>query len=223
MRTVKGYLANKRSILALLTVLALMAMLATQAVWAQDEDDACTESSGVVKCTYAEKDTDPVATFTAVSPENDPVEFSLKGDDSGDFTIDRRGVLRFEKSPDYENPASAKADNLSLAERNVYEVTVLASDVRPVGAEGATPVSEIDVIVTVTNVDEPATLTMDRVQPQIAQPLNAILTDPDGAPSGTVWLWSVSKVNRPQLANDTHWQPAAAIANNAALYTPDWG
>ena len=32
MRTVKGYLANKRSILALLAVLALMALLATQAV-----------------------------------------------------------------------------------------------------------------------------------------------------------------------------------------------
>ena len=187
MRINERFLVNKRSILALLAVLALMALLATQAVWAQDEDDACTESSGVVKCTYAEKDTDPVATFTAVSPEDDPVEFSLKGEDAGDFTIDRRGVLKFMKSPDYENPASAKAENLSLAERNVYEVTVLASDVRPVGAEGATPVSEIDVTVTVTNVDEPATLTMDRVQPQVSQPLNAILTDPDGAPSGTVW------------------------------------
>ena len=221
MRINERFLVNKRSILALLAVLALMALLATQAVWAQDEDDACTESSGVVKCTYAEKDTDPVATFTAVSPEDDPVEFSLKGEDAGDFTIDRRGVLKFMKSPDYENPASAKAENLSLAERNVYEVTVLASDVRPVGAEGATPVSEIDVTVTVTNVDEPATLTMDRVQPQVSQPLNAILTDPDGAPSGTVWEWSVSKVNRPQLGNDTHWQPAGATTTNAILYTPD--
>ena len=221
MRTNRRFLVNKRSILALLAVLALMAMLAAQAVWAQDEDVACTESSGVVKCTYAEKDTDPVATFTAVSPEDDPVEFSLKGEDGGDFTIDRRGVLRFKKSPDYENPASAKAEELSLAERNVYEVTVLASDVRPVGAEGATPVSEIDVTVTVTNVDEPATLTMDRVQPEVSRTLTAILTDPDGAPSGTVWVWSVSKVNRPQLANDTHWQPAAATTTNAATYTPE--
>ena len=216
MRTIEKYLVNKRSILALLAVLALMAMLATQAVWAQDENDACTESSGVVKCTYAEKDTDPVATFTATSPEDDPVDFSLKGPDRGDFTIDRRGVLRFAKSPDFEDPTGGQNGN-----SNTYEVTVLASDVRPVGAEGATPVSEIAVTVTVTNVDEPAVLTMDRVQPQVNVALPTTLTDPDGNPSGTVWLWSVSKVNRPQLGNDTHWQPAAASTTNAAIYTPD--
>ena len=215
MKTNQRFLVNKRSILALLAVLALMAMLAAQAVWAQDEDDACTESSGVVKCTYAEKDTDPVATFTATSPEDDKVEFSLKGDDSGDFTIDRRGVLSFKKSPDFENPTGGVAND-----SNIYEVTVLASDVRPVGAEGATPVSEIDVTVTVTNVDEPATLTMDRVQPQVGVTLPATLTDPDGSPSGEVWSWSVSKVNRPQLGNDTHWQPAAGTDTNRNSYLP---
>ena len=47
MRTIEKYLANKRSILALLAVLALMALLATQVVWAQDEeDDPCTEDRG---------------------------------------------------------------------------------------------------------------------------------------------------------------------------------
>ena len=215
MRTNQRFLVNKRSILALLAVLALMAMLAAQAVWAQDEDDACTESSGVVKCTYAERDTDPVATFTATSPEDDEVEFSLKGDDSGDFTIDRRGVLSFKKSPDFESPTGGVAND-----SNIYEVTVLASDVRPAGAEGATPVSEIAVTVTVTNVDEPATLTMDRVQPQVGVTLPTTLTDPDGGPSGPVWSWSVSKVNRPQLGNDTHWQPAAGTDTNQSSYTP---
>ena len=102
MRTVKGYLANKRSILALLAVLALMALLATQAVWAQDEEDEpCSKDGDVVKCTYAENDTDPVVRIFATSPERDEVEFSVEGLDAADFTVDG-GVLRFKKSPNYE-------------------------------------------------------------------------------------------------------------------------
>ena len=69
MRTVKGYLANKRSILALFAVLALMAMLATQVVWAQDEeDDPCTEDGGVIRCAYAEIDTEPVVRHLCDEP-----------------------------------------------------------------------------------------------------------------------------------------------------------
>ena len=79
LRTNRRFLVNKRSILALLAVLALMALLATQAVWAQDEeDDPCSKDGDVVKCTYAENDTDPVVRIFATSPERDEVEF-LRG------------------------------------------------------------------------------------------------------------------------------------------------
>ena len=105
MRTNQRFLVNKRSILALLAVLALMALLATQAVWAQDEEDEpCSKDGDVVRCTYAENDTEPVVRIFATSPERDEVEFSVEGLDAPDFTIDG-GVLRFKKSPSYEQPS----------------------------------------------------------------------------------------------------------------------
>ena len=106
MRTIEKYLANKRSILALLAVLALMALLAllaTQAVWAQDEeDDPCSKDGDVVKCTYAENDTDPVVRIFATSPERDEVEFSLWRVLTPPTSPSMEGVLRFKKSPNYE-------------------------------------------------------------------------------------------------------------------------
>ena len=118
MRTIEKYLANKRSILALLAVLALMAMLATQAVWAQDEeDDPCSKDGDVVRCTYAENDTEPVVRIYATSPERDEVEFSLEGVDAADFTIDG-GVLRFKKSPSYEQPTDRVRAEVTAVEDN---------------------------------------------------------------------------------------------------------
>ena len=58
----------------------------------------------MVRCTYAENDTEPVVRIYATSPERDEVEFSLEGIDAPDFTIDG-GVLRFKKSPSYEQPS----------------------------------------------------------------------------------------------------------------------
>ena len=105
MKTNQRFLVNKRGILALLAVLALMALLATQVVWAQEEEDEpCTEDGGVIRCAYAEIDKEPVVRIYATSPERDEVEFSLEGIDAPDFTIDG-GVLRFKKSPSFEQPS----------------------------------------------------------------------------------------------------------------------
>ena len=62
----------------------------------------------------------------------------------------------------------------------VYEVTVRASEVRASDAEGATMSTTQTIKVTVTNVEEPGTIDLTRVQPQTGVSLMASLTDPDG-------------------------------------------
>ena len=239
MRTVKGYLANK-SLLALLAVLALMALLATQAVWAQDEEDEpCTEDGGVIRCAYAENDTEPVVRIYATSPERDEVEFSLEGIDAPDFTIDG-GVLSFKKSPSFEQPSdrmraeveaveddpgtdadeTVKAVSEEEAGDNEYHVTVRSSDVRPAGAKGATPTSTVDVIVSVSNVDEDGTVDISWRQPEVNTELTATASDPDQITGvGTTYEWSIPKVSRPTLTNDSHWQDPEG-SNNSSTYTP---
>ena len=242
MRTIEKYLANKRSILALLAVLALMAMLATQAVWAQDEeDDPCPEDGGVIRCAYAENDTDPVVRIYATSPERDEVEFSVEGVDAPDFTIDG-GVLRFKKSPSYEQPSdraraevtaveddpetdadeTVKAVTAEEAIDNEYHVTVRATDVRPEGAKGAAPSSTVDVIVSVSNVDEDGTVDINWRQPEVTTQLTAVASDPDVISGTTTYEWSIPKVSRPTLTNDSHWQDPEGD-NNSNTYTPEVG
>ena len=242
MRTVKGYLANK-SLLALLAVLALMALLATQAVWAQDEEDEpCTEDGGVIRCAYGENDTEPVVRIYATSPERDEVEFSVEGVDAPDFTIDG-GVLRFKKSPSYEQPSdrvraeveaveddpdtdadeTVKAVPAEEADDNEYHVTVRSTDVRPAGAKGATPTSTVDVIVSVSNVDEDGTVDISWRQPEVTTELTAVASDPDVISGTTTYEWSIPKVSRPTLTNDSHWQDPAGTDNNSDTYTPAVG
>ena len=243
MRTVKGYLANK-SLLVLLAVLALMALLATQAVWAQDEEDEpCTEDGGVIRCAYAENDTEPVVRIYATSPERDEVEFSLEGIDNPDFTIDG-GVLSFKKSPSFEEPSdrmraeveavendpltdadeTVKAVSEEEAGDNEYHVTVRSSDVRPAGAKGATPTSTVDVIVSVSNVDEDGTVDISWRQPEVTTALTAIASDPDKITGGApTYEWSIPKVSRPTLTNDSHWQDPAGSGNNSDTFTPAVG
>ena len=81
-----------------------------------------------------------VATYTASGA--DSVQWSLLGDDAGDFNING-GQLTFRTSPDYEDPADANIDN-------VYMVTVVAT--------AGDLTDDQDVTVTVSNVDELGTL-----------------------------------------------------------------
>ena len=243
MRTIQRLLVNKRSILALLAVLALMALLATQAVWAQDEEDEpCSKDGDVIRCAYAENDTEPVVRIFATSPERDEVEFSVEGVDAPDFTIDG-GVLRFKKSPSYEQPSdrvraeveavednpdtdadeTVKAVSAEEADDNEYHVTVRSTDVRPEGAKGATPTSTVDVIVSVSNVDEDGTVDISWRQPEVTTELTAVASDPDVISGTTTYEWSIPKVSRPTLTNDSHWQDPFGSDNNSDTYTPAVG
>ena len=87
---------------------------------------------------YAENGTQEVAQFDATNPGGGTLEWSLKGDDAGDFTI-AGGTLRFGTTPNYEAPADDDTDN-------EYLVTVVASDGSQRGG--------LAVTVDVTNVNE---------------------------------------------------------------------
>ena len=127
---------------------------------------------------FAENRTVPVATFFAYDQDGDAIGWSLSGPDDDLFTIDD-GVLAFREPPNYEDPQSATS-GVSLAERNVYRVTV--------GAGGGTH----DVAVRVTDVDEAGTASIDRRQPQVSRPLEALLSDEDDGVSGQRWQWARS-------------------------------
>ena len=100
--------------------------------------------TGAHEFTHPENDT-AVGTFTASDAEDDTVTWSLAGDDASLFDI-AAGELRFGSPPDFETPADVGADN-------VYDVTVQASDDGGVTGHAVT--------VTVTDVDEAATIASD--------------------------------------------------------------
>ena len=131
---------------------------------------------------YAEKGTDPVATFTATDPEGESIVWSVAEIDAGEFTI-VNGVLRFKSAPDFENPQGGPGNNSVT-----YEVTVQASD----GGAAATTAME-PVTIEVTNVEEPGTITLSTLQPQVGVVITAMLTDPDnigGDNLGSIsWQW----------------------------------
>jgi hypothetical protein len=83
-----------------------------------------------------------VAAFPAFDPEGAAIGYALTGPDADAFEIDASGMLTFAAAPDAE--ALGAADGT-----NAYRVTVEAT------AAGSTVTQ--DVIVTVTDVDEPAT------------------------------------------------------------------
>ena len=102
--------------------------------------------SGPASESYAENGTGPVATYTASGPDAALATWTLGGDDAGDFSISRSGVLTFASVPDFENPADADTDN-------VYMVTVEADD--------GTYMDTHEVTVTVTEMNEPPAIAGD--------------------------------------------------------------
>ena len=107
------------------------------------------EVSGQQNLSFAENHaTDRVlATYSATDPEDPSAQitrWSTSGTDGGDFTINEQGELRFRNVPDYERPADSGKDN-------VYSFSVRASDGSLYGY--------LPVTVTVTDVNEPPTIT----------------------------------------------------------------
>ena len=138
--------------------------------------------TGTSSARYSENGTAPIAAFTAFDEGEHTIRWSLSGRDDDLFTIDG-GVLAFREPPNYEDPQSA-ADGARLSERNVYRVTVEA-------AGGTRNVS-----VSVTDVDEAGTASIDRPQPQVDRPLSASLSDEDDRVADKRWQWARSEDGR---------------------------
>ena len=149
---------------------------------------------------YAENGTAAVATFTADDPEGKSITWDLGGEDAAEFSIEN-GVLRFENSPDFENPDDQNTNN-------TYEVTIEASD----GGQDTTAMK--DVIIEVTNVDEPGTVTLSTLQPQVDVAITATLDDPDNGTADITWQWyrgssPISGANDGANSTTSSYTPAA--------------
>ena len=118
-----------------------------------------------------------VTRYTANDPEGAPLTWLLSGADADDFELSNDGDLRFRAEPDFERPGDGDGDN-------IYRLGVWVSDGHN------TPSREV--FVTVTNVDEPGSISLTSIQPQVGTPLTAALTDPDGGITGRSWQWQSS-------------------------------
>ena len=160
---------------------------------------------------YPENGTGMVATYRVVGEELIRVTWSpLAGNDAGDFTLVREGpnegALRFNSPPDYENPTDAD-------EANTYQVTVVA---RVTTDKVVDDLVELEVTVTVTNVDEDGGVTLEApdyagqavalmaldqagqetmagVSPVVGREITAALMDYDNVEDGTTtWQWAIT-------------------------------
>ena len=165
--------------------------------------DEMPELTGEAPEEYAENGTAAVATFRATDPEGKSITWSLTGSDAEDFSIEG-GVLRFEDPPDYETPADNGTDN-------TYEVTINASD----GGQDTTTAT-MEVEIEVTNVDEPGTVMLSTLQPQVGVEITATLDDPDNQTVNTVtWQWYRG---RSPISGETE-----GGSSNESDYTPTAG
>ena len=113
------------------------------------------------------------APVAATDPESDAPTYTLGGTDAASFDIvDTSGQLQTKAPLDYETKDS-------------YTVTVTATD--PGNASDT-----IDVTITLTNVEEPGTVTLSNDQPSASIEMTATLTDPDDGVTGTSWEWAKS-------------------------------
>ena len=127
---------------------------------------------------YAENGMNALPGLYGVTGATGAVTWSVTGADAADFTFNSAtGELSFAVSPDFEMPAD---DNTN----NAYEITL--------NATSGLDVDDLSVTVTVTNMDEDGTVTLDMATPQVGEAITAELMDPDGSITGTTWQWASS-------------------------------
>ena len=139
-----------------------------------------------------------VRSYTASGPDAASVRLPLEGDDRGDFMIEGSGMsimLKFRNSPNFEAPADANRDNR-------YMVTIKATD--------GTYMDTRDVMVMVTNLDEPGRVTFWRDGADattaaivVGDELGGAVDDSDGNPGDT---FPIAMYTRIDAANVTSWQ-----------------
>ena len=108
---------------------------------------------------------------TGTDPNNDTLTYSLGGNSAGSFKIVAdTGQIRTRYSLNFESTSQ-------------HELTVTAHDL-----DGLTGTATVTV--SVTNVDEPGTVTISPGRPRLNNDVTATLNDPDGGVSSLSWQWS---------------------------------
>ena len=142
------------------------------AITISNVNEAPSITGGGATHSHAENDTSTVATYTATDPDaGTTIAWTVEGTDSGSFSISSSGALTFSTAPDFETKTS-------------YAVTVKASD----GSLSAT----LAVTVTVTNVDEPPTLTGTKVHTKTEGTDKSLSTYTAAVPEGATVTWSLT-------------------------------
>ena len=161
-----------------------------------NEKPTVTEADGAVKTTPEINSTPPDPASYDYADDNDldnlnyrkgdpdvgdETEFSLAGDDAGQFNMavaDDVLTLSFKSPPDYDKPGDADKDN-------TYKVSVVATD-----KAGLAGMADVEIVV--TDVAEVGTVTVSPDQPAIGRPVTATLNEPDTEVSGLKWQWHKS-------------------------------
>ena len=155
-------------------------------VTVRDVNEGPEVTSGSPSFTISENRDLPNAVYEGFDPEGGTVtRWTVGGTDGGDFSISQEGVLTFRNTPDFERPVDSNRDN-------IYQLQVRPYDGRYYGS--------FDVTVTVTDVNEPPTITTTsssatalRQNENVTSRLYTYrATDPEGADTVT---WSVEGVD----------------------------
>ncbi len=196
-------------ILLAVTVLAARSFFPA---FAQTVPDETTDT--LVIRNFPENSEDAVATYSAMDPEGEMVDWEIvpSGEtdavspDADVFEVSDQGELTFKNTPDFESPTSSTAGQggTSLEDQNRYVVQVRASD-----PDNNT--HTITVTVYVRNVEEAGTVEFGTIQPRQGIGLVATLTDDDDITTATTtWKWERS------LDGSTDWTEATTTTEKLA-------
>ena len=176
-----------------------------------DVDEAPTITSAADAST-PENTSTAIYTASATDPENNPLSYSLSGTDAANFTINpSSGAISFTTIPDYENPADADANN-------VYALTLVVSDSTHITSQALT--------ITVTNIDEPPSITSAASTNILENTTTTIYTASASDPENGALSYSLSATDAAHLSinpssgaisfaiNPDYENPADADANN---------
>ena len=122
---------------------------------------------------------DPVV---ATDPEGDRLTYSLGGPDAALFAIESTsGQLSLLGHLDYEA-------------KSRLAVTVSVHDGHDVEGEDSAEIDAgIDIVIFLSNEDDPGSLSFQPLPPRVGRSLFSTLSDPDGSPSNDVWAWARSR------------------------------
>ena len=136
--------------------------------------------SGPTSVSVMEGATDALGHYTLSGVDGSNAQFSLDGADADYFMIDGSLMLKFSSPPDYEMPRGAA---MSDTNTNTYMVTVMA--------EAGGEEEMVEVTITVDNVEEAGTVTLEPARPSVGTAITATLADDDMVMEDTVmWQWA---------------------------------